>query len=260
MKNGVAERSASIDGCTVNLPNQASAIAAITAAAKSGLGFTVFTLNLDHLVKIRANAAFRSAYSRATFVTADGSPVARLLRRYDKRFTRTTGADLVLPLAKTCARNDLPVFLFGTSPSTLASASEQLMAHAGSNLRIVGRMSPPDGFDPNGDAADEAIAKIQASGARICFVALGAPKQEIFSARAVERGVEVGFVCIGAGLDFLARSQIRAPDIFRRTGTEWLWRLSGNPKRFAIRYLRCATLLLRLVVTEHIFGSPASIR
>lgn len=258
MKNAVARRGASVDGWAINLPDQKAALEAIESAARSETGFTVFTLNLDHLVKLRANLAFREAYRHATFVTADGAPIAHLLRRHDQRITRTTGADLVLPLAAVCAKAKLPIFLFGASPSTLTWASQRLMRHTGSELNIVGSMSPSQGFDPQGQAADEAIAQIKESGARICFVALGAPKQEIFAARAVAQGVEAGFICIGAGLDFIAHNQIRAPKIFQKTGTEWLWRLSSNPRRFALRYLQCASLLVRLVVAERILRHPAS--
>jgi UDP-N-acetyl-D-mannosaminuronic acid transferase (WecB/TagA/CpsF family) len=35
----------------------------------------VFTLNLDHLVKMRKNAMFRQAYTRAGLITADGFPI-----------------------------------------------------------------------------------------------------------------------------------------------------------------------------------------
>lgn len=257
MDNKVAERDGSVDGWRINLPDQAAALSAIESAASSASGFTVFTLNLDHLVKLRANRAFREAYRNATFVTADGAPIAHLLRRHDRRYARTTGADLVLPLASLCADAKFPVFLFGTSPSTLALVSERLTRHAGHNLHIVGSMSPSQNFDPEGQAADEAIARIKESGARICFVALGAPKQEIFAARSVAQGLQTGFVCIGAGLDFLAQNQIRAPKLFQKAGIEWLWRLGSNPQRFGIRYFQCAMLLMRLLAAEHIPRFPA---
>jgi UDP-N-acetyl-D-mannosaminuronic acid transferase (WecB/TagA/CpsF family) len=68
---------AHIDGQPVNLATQADTLAAMAAAAQAGRGFTLFTLNLDHLVKRRADPTFRAAYSRATFITADGAPVAQ---------------------------------------------------------------------------------------------------------------------------------------------------------------------------------------
>lgn len=239
---------ATVDGWAINLADQATAIDAIVAATRSGDSFTVFTLNLDHLVKLRSSGAFQRAYRAATFVTADGEPVARLARRDDPAIVRTTGADLMLPLADACAEADLPVFLFGTSPGVLAKAAARLVQNTDGRLHITGTLSPPVGFDPEGPEADAAIARIAQSGARVCFVALGAPKQEIFAARAQAQGVSVGFVCIGASLDFLAGEQIRAPRAFQRAGLEWLWRLGSNPRRLAARYAQCALLLAELTL------------
>jgi exopolysaccharide biosynthesis WecB/TagA/CpsF family protein len=113
---------------------------------------------------------------------------------------------------------------------------------------IVGRASPERGFDPEGIAAAAAIDDIVASGARLCLVALGAPKQELFSAKAVARGGRTGFVCIGAGLDFLVGAQVRAPAIMQKSGLEWFWRLASDPRRLAQRYARCAIVLGEITV------------
>lgn len=244
----------SVDGWTINIPDQPAALNVILAAARERRGFSVFTLNLDHLVKLRTDSAFRAAYRSATFVTADGEPVARLARRQMPNAKRTTGADLVLPLAQACAENGIPVFLFGTTPGVLAAAASRLVQNTDGRLTVAGTWSPPSGFEPQSPAADDAIALIRQSGARICLVALGAPKQEIFAARAVAAGVNAGFVCIGAALDFLAGEQVRAPVILQRLHLEWLWRLASNPRRLALRYAKCAALLGRITLLEPILG------
>ncbi|MCU0730328.1 MAG: WecB/TagA/CpsF family glycosyltransferase [Hyphomonas sp.] len=251
---------ASVDGWAINIADQKTAIDAIVTAAKAGGSFTVFTLNLDHLVKLRSSDAFQRAYRAATFVTADGEPVARLARRNDPAIVRTTGADLMLPLADACAEAGLPVFLFGTSPGVLAKAGARLVQNTGGRIEIAGTLAPPAAFDPEGPEADAAIARIAASGARICFVALGAPKQEIFAARAQAQGVRAGFVCIGASLDFLAGEQIRAPRAFQRAGLEWLWRLGSNPRRLAARYAQCALLLAELTLLAPLGGGSTGRR
>ena len=111
-----------------------------------------------------------------------------------------TGLDELIP---DWAEKGAPVAFFGGLGSTLDLAAEQLSArHPG--LNVVLRLSPPMGFDPTGPAADAAIATIRDSGARLVFVALGAPKQEVFAARALAALPGVGFFSIGAGLDFVA--------------------------------------------------------
>lgn len=249
---------ARVDGWGINLPDQATAVSEIIAAARQGEPFSVFTLNLDHIVKLRQEPAFREAYEAARFVTADGAPIALLASRQDKSVKRTTGADLVVPLCEAAARAQLDVFLFGSDDEVLSSAGRKLVErtiqHSGHELGIAGTEAPPYGFDPTGPEADAAIDRIVASGAKLCFVALGAPKQELFAAHAVARGAPVGFVCIGAALDFIAGRQSRAPAIVQKSGLEWLWRLSTNPRRLTGRYARCAVVLGDLVLSSALQG------
>jgi len=53
----------------------------------------------------------------------------------------------------------------------------------------------------------------------------------------------VSFVCIGAGLDFIAGTQVRAPYWMQRCNLEWLWRAASNPRRLLYRYLLCMVAL-----------------
>lgn len=239
---------ARVDGWPITLPNLDRAVTAIIEAAERGESFSAVTLNLDHLVKLRRSENFRRAYAKARFVTADGEPVAHLARLDCEDIVRTTGADLVVPLADAASRRGIPIFLFGSSPDVLAKAGRDLAERCDGTLDIAGTESPPLGFDPESAAADAALDRIAASGARLCFLALGAPKQEILAARAVARGVKVGFVSVGAALDFIAGAQVRAPQAMRNSGLEWLWRLATNPRRLAMRYTQCALLLADLTL------------
>ncbi len=54
----------------------------------------VFTINLDHVVKLRENEQFRSAYDNASVVTADGTPVYVYARLRGAEVSRITGSDL----------------------------------------------------------------------------------------------------------------------------------------------------------------------
>lgn len=246
---------ATIRGCAINIANTAEAVREIIGAAQRGEGYTVFTLNLDHLDKLNHDRSFRAAYDAARFITADGAPVALLASRQGRHVERTTGADMIVPLVEAAAEQNVPVFLFGSSNGVLARAGMHLAERTNYKLNIVGTESPEQGFDPQSAAADAAIERIAVSGARLCFVALGAPKQEILAARAVARGVKVGFVCIGAGLDFLVGAQTRAPEFMQRNGLEWFWRLSTDPRRLASRYARCLVVLAELLL-----AAPVKVR
>ena len=231
-------------GLSVNVTSQAELLADLDRRMRAGQGFSVATLNLDHLVKLARDPAFRDAYGRQSHVTADGNPVVWLSRLAGRRVGLVTGSDLVLPVVRLAARAGVPVALFGATEAALAGAAAAL-GQAAPGLTIAARIAPPMGFDPQGAGADEAIAAIGASGARLCLLALGAPRQEIFAARASARMPKVGFLSIGAGLDFFAGSQKRAPKWVRALAAEWVWRLVGNPRRLAGRYAACAAILPR---------------
>jgi exopolysaccharide biosynthesis WecB/TagA/CpsF family protein len=236
-----------IEGQTINVASVESTVSGIVARLKgSKESFLVFTLNLDHLVKLRRDQEFRAAYRSAEFVTADGFPIVTLARLDGVSIQRTAGSDLIEPLCRSAAENELPIFLLGTTLSVLCAVARQLTARI-DGLDIRGVFAPPGGFSAKSSIADECIRVLTGSGARVCFVALSAPLQEIFAAAAMKRATGIAFVAIGAGLDFIAGTQIRSPLLLRQLNLEWLWRLCSDPRRLAGRYMHCAILFAELL-------------
>ncbi len=244
-------------GIAITSPNLSSAIQETLRLAKSETPSAVFTLNLDHAVKLRRDARFRAAYQNADVVTADGWPIAWIARRQDTSIQRTTGADLFLPLIDAAAEQHVPVFLFGTSPGVMARVGDELSMRTEGTLDIAGTLSPSQAFDPEGPEADAAIDKIRSTGAQLCFVALGAPKQEVFANYARRKGLACCMVCVGAALDFIAGEQVRAPEIMRNHGLEWAWRLMSNPRRLGKRYAKSAAMFAYLLATEPLSARTA---
>lgn len=244
-----AQPLATVDGQWINVANQASAVAAIRSDFRAGRGFSIHVLNLDHLVKRRSDAVYKDAYLRATYVTCDGAPVAALARRQFSAMERTPGPDLIEPLCRLAAQEGMPVYLFGSSGEALRRTAEQLAARC-PGLKICGSDAPAQGFDPASPAADAAIDRMAASGARLCLISLGSPKQEVFSRRALDRHPGLGLLNIGAGIDFIAGTQTRAPKFIRHNGLEWLWRLATNPRRLAGRYVRCGLVLADVAIAS----------
>lgn len=239
---------------TVNAPLRSALLADLDARMAARQGFSVATLNLDHVVKLSRDTVFQAAYSAQTHVTADGNPVVWLSRLSGHgEVELVPGSELIDPVAALAVARHVPVAFFGSTDASLdAAATEMRLRHPG--IEIVLTIAPDMDFDPEGTAADAAIAQIAASGARLVFLALGAPKQEIFAARAQDRLPEIGFLSVGAGLDFLSGAQRRAPAWMRAAAAEWLWRLLRDPSRLAKRYLACFVALPSLV------GSALSIR
>ncbi|MEL6681425.1 MAG: WecB/TagA/CpsF family glycosyltransferase [Pseudomonadota bacterium] len=232
----------------VNVPSLEGLLADLRDHFADGRGFSLATLNLDHVVKLRDDATFRAAYLAQSHVTADGNPIVWLSRLSRRPVSLLPGSDLIAPLADLAASMDVPVGLLGSTEETLEAAAAALEArHQG--LRVVARVAPPMGFDPTGALADKYIAELEAAGVGLCFLALGAPKQELFAAHAMSKTDKIGFVSIGAGLDFIAGTQTRAPKLVRLIAAEWLWRMLTNPRRLAARYASCFGVLPRLLMS-----------
>jgi N-acetylglucosaminyldiphosphoundecaprenol N-acetyl-beta-D-mannosaminyltransferase len=227
----------------VNFPTEAALLADLEACLSRGQGFAIATLNLDHVVKLRRDPAFRAAYLAQSHVVADGNPIVWLSRLAGWRdVALVPGSELIAPVAALAARLGVPLAFLGSTEPVLQAAAEQLKVdHPG--LKVAACLAPPYGFDPASAAADAMLDQVAASGARICLLALGAPKQEVLAARGYARHPQLGFLSIGAGLDFIAGHQTRAPVWVRKIAMEWLWRMLSNPKRLARRYLDCALVL-----------------
>lgn len=248
-ETSASNRRPAVAGVPVTLNCLAEAVGEAVARLRRGEGFTLFALNLDHIVKMRWSAAFRAAYRRATFVCADSWPAAWLASRggalREGQVMRTAGADLVEPLCEVAARRGFPIFLVGPGRGVQSAAIATLRRRF-RGLRIVGAEAP----DPvAGDPAFDAVAlagRIRARGAKLCFLCLSSPKQELLADALATLCPGVGIVCAGAALDFIAELTPRAPEWMQRRGLDGLWRLGIEPRRLAADAAASAYILVRL--------------
>jgi N-acetylglucosaminyldiphosphoundecaprenol N-acetyl-beta-D-mannosaminyltransferase len=104
-------------------------------------------------------------------------------------------------------------------------------------IRIVGGNSPP--FRPLTPEEDErALTDIDASGAEVVWVGTGQPLQEQWMYRVRPRLWTPLLVGVGAAFDFHAGLVSQAPSWMQRSGLEWTYRLSREPRRLWPRYAR----------------------
>ncbi|MBE1282081.1 MAG: WecB/TagA/CpsF family glycosyltransferase [Rhodobacteraceae bacterium] len=226
----------------VNVPDWNALSVQVAQRFQSGQGFALATINLDHLVKLKQDARFRAAYAQQDLVVADGNPIVWLSHLAGRPVSVLPGSDLVKPLCELAAETAVRVALVGSTSEALQDAAETLCKQV-PGLEIVLCLSPSHGFDATSPEAGEVLNRVEQSGAGLCLLALGAPRQEELAARGRQLTPGVGFVSVGAGLDFLGGHQTRAPRWVRRIGMEWLWRAVGSPARLGPRYLRCLAIL-----------------
>ena len=227
---------------TVNRPSRAGLMADIRQKLEAREGFALATINLDHIVKMNASPEFTTAYAAQDLIVADGWPIVTLSRIARQPVELMPGSELIVPLCELAAETGRPVAFIGSTKDTLEKAAQTLMAQI-PGLTVAYTHAPAMGFDPQGEVAAQICADLQTQGIALCFLALGAPKQETLAARARTLAPHTGFASIGAGLDFIAGHQRRAPLCVRKLKMEWLWRALSSPLRLGPRYLKCLAVL-----------------
>ena len=214
----------------------------VTRRFRAAQGFSLATINLDHLVKLAASPEFRQAYAGQDLIVADGRPIVALSRLAGQPVELMPGSDLIEPLCRLAAAERIKVALVGSTKDALNDAA-QVLTNKVSGLDIALTIAPTGVFDPNGKEAKDILSQLARAHVGLCFLALGAPKQERLALRGQTEAPGVGFASIGAGLDFLGGHQRRAPRLIRRVGLEWLWRALSSPLRLGPRYVRCLAIL-----------------
>jgi N-acetylglucosaminyldiphosphoundecaprenol N-acetyl-beta-D-mannosaminyltransferase len=183
-------------------------------------------VNPEKAYGISKNPDLLAVLRQADVTICDGIGIALAARLlHGQRIRRCTGCDLFLHLAAKASERGWKVFLLGASSDSNALACSRL-TDMYPGLNIVGRQ---DGYftDPMG-----VVNQINRSRADLLFVAMGSPKQELWIARHRE-AIHAPF-CMGVGgsFDVVSGKAKRAPKLFRQTGTEFLYRLVINPRRW----------------------------
>ncbi|MDP4598245.1 MAG: WecB/TagA/CpsF family glycosyltransferase [Pseudomonadales bacterium] len=231
---------------------QASTLLADAAADKSHLTPVAF-VNADCMNIAWQDEAYKTLLQSRDFVFGDGSGI-----RYACRFTgqqihdNVNGTDLFPLLCEQALARGQSIYLLGGKPGVAQRAAERsCRRYAG--LQIAGSQH---GYFAD-DETPAVVAAINASGADILIVGLGAPRQERWI-EAQRQQLTVG-VAIGVGglLDFVAREVSRAPGWVRKIGFEWVVRFLNEPVRLLRRYFLGNPLFLYRVLRQRIkMGKP----
>ena len=202
------------------------AVAYVERTITSGQKSFGVAINPEKLYQAAQDGELMAALAQADMCICDGVGVALAARLLHGRWLkRCTGCDLFLHLIAKAAEKGWRVFLLGAAPESNEGACEVLIRRY-PGLRIAGRR---DGYFTD---SGEIVRQINASGADLLFVAMGSPRQELWIAQHRQE-LDAPF-CMGVGgtFDVVSGKARRAPAVFRRTGTEFLFRLLSSPARW----------------------------
>lgn len=196
---------------------------------QNGEQTAVFTPNSEIVQACIEEPALYPIINSAEIVCPDGIGVvkaAKILKTPLKG--KVAGIEVGERLIAALTDGEKSVFFLGGKPGIAEQAARNLTEKY-PGVRIVGTN---DGyFAKEGAENDAVIDKINASGAEILFVCLGAPAQEKWIFQNRSRLNAVVMLGLGGSLDGYAGVVRRAPKLFIDLGLEWFYRLLREPRR-----------------------------
>lgn len=205
---------------------------------------TIIAVNPEKVITANKDEQVKQLINSSTFQIADGVGILLASKLQKGRITsRVTGVDMMARLLAFAASEGHPVYFYG--------AKEEVVTKAISNIKEANPGLVVAGYT-NGYEKDEQalVRRIHESGARLLFVALGSPKQELWIQRNMPNVPNVlVFQGVGGSFDVFSGTVKRAPAAFRKAGLEWLYRLGSDPKRIK-RQMNLPRFLVRVLLSK----------
>lgn len=155
---------------------------------------------------------------------------------------RIAGVDIAEYLLKEASILKKKVYLFGSKQEVI-DGMKKVIEEKYSGIKLVGATN---GYIEDKDKEFENIKKAKPD---VVMVALGIPHQEKLIYEHLNEFDKGIFIGIGGSFDVLSGTKKRAPKLFIKTNTEWLYRIVTEPKRlkrfwnnnvkFMFRVLNC---------------------
>lgn len=244
-----------IAGVPVDVLTREDAAAWVVQRALAGEppGYVV-TPNAHHVALLRDSERFRGAYAGAALSVPDGVSLVWASRLLGVPLPeRVAGVDLFEDVCAAAAGTGIRIFLLGGRRGA-ADGAARVMHGLYPGLEIAGTCCPPHGFERDPAERERVARAIRAAAPHVLFVALGAPKQEVWlQENLAALGVPVG-LGVGAAFDLVSGQVPRAPRWMRGAGLEWLFRLAVEPRRLWKRYAVTNTRFVALVLRQRIRG------
>lgn len=211
----------------------------IRGLIERGAGGYSVAINAEKIMMYSRNAQMREVIDNSLLPTPDGAG-AVLGMKYLYR-TKCIKLNLPRTIFELSEENGYSLLILGSTDEINERAVLKLKEKY-PRINIVGRR---DGYFKNESEVEELIAELRPM---IVMVAMGSPKQELFSARMSSKFPSAIFIGCGGTLDALAGKVQSAPDLFRYNNLEWLYRLYQSPKRIKRQWI-LPFFLIKLLFT-----------
>ena len=202
----------------------------------------IVTANPEILLEASQDRTYAETLRRATMRTVDGFGLWMVLRFMNEKTSRVSGVDLAERLLKDAEREGWRVGFFGGQHGVAEEAAErQRTIHP----RLVVRAEQGGAVEQDGSddrASEEARRRLTLFDPQVMLVALSFPAQERWIEKHLNDFPTLRIIVgVGGTFDYWSGRVRRAPEIVRRVGLEWMWRLAHQPRRL-IRIWRAVVL------------------
>ncbi|NCU44058.1 WecB/TagA/CpsF family glycosyltransferase [Candidatus Falkowbacteria bacterium] len=201
----------------------------LTAYLTSQNNHLIVTVNPEFTLAAQKNRQFSDVLNQADLSLPDGFGLSLAALTYGQKLIRHTGADLTADLLAQAETNNWPVAIInwrgGLSP--VAILQPALAAKFPKLHYLV------EDCGQNGCLGQRQLSRLNNFQPQLVFCSLGSPHQEYFLNKHKTTWLSCRIMIgIGGSFDFIIDRIKRAPQLWRRCGMEWLWRLIQQPKRW----------------------------
>jgi N-acetylglucosaminyldiphosphoundecaprenol N-acetyl-beta-D-mannosaminyltransferase len=220
----------------ISAVNMTATVETILSWINRGERQYVCVTGVHGVMECQGDEELRRIHNDSSLTVPDGMPLvwAGHLQGFSQ-MGRVFGPELMLEVFKTSVEKGCRHFLYGGAAGVAEELSKRLRQKF-PGINIVGTWAPP--FRPLTSAEEEQlIDQVSRLKPDIFWVGLGTPKQERFMAEYLPKLDAKVMVGVGAAFDIHTGRTKDAPDWIKRTGLQWLHRLSQEPKRLWRRYL-----------------------
>jgi len=219
-------------------------------AVRQGQRGYVAVTGVHGVSEAQDDPVFRKILNNALLCTPDGMPMVWMGRLQGQpSIRRVYGPDLMLNLCDHSRAENLSHFLYGGVPG-IADALARKLRERFPGLNIAGTFSPPF-RELTPTERDELQRRVREARPDFFWVGISTPKQECFMAEYLSMLPEAKiFIGVGAAFDLLTGRVRQAPIWMRRSGLEWLFRLTQEPRRLARRYFVNNPLFIARAISQ----------
>lgn len=222
-----------IIGVPISAVNMDSCLEFVFNNWEEAHGNYICVSNVHTTVMAYEDKKYYKVQAESLLSVPDGKPLSIIGKKKYPEMDRVTGPDFMRRVFEKSRNKGIKHFFYGSTQENINALIKKIRKDY-PWIEIVG--SEPSVFREMSEKEEkELAARINSTGADFVWIALGAPRQELFCHRneGKIKGIMVG---VGGAFSVLAGTIPEAPQWLQDMSLEWLYRLIQEPKRLFKRY------------------------